>query len=64
MLGDDIDAIIQFGANLAFAYVGAEAERWLRKPVIPVMTATYWHALRTSGIEDKVAGHGRLLEAF
>jgi maleate isomerase len=62
--GDDIDAIVQFGANLAFAYVGAEAERWLRKPVIPVMTATYWHALRASGIDDSVAGHGRLLAEF
>ena len=62
--GDDIDAIIQFGANLPFPYVGAEAERWLGKPVIPVMTATYWHALRINGIEDKVSGLGRLLEEF
>ncbi len=62
--GDDIDAIVQFGANLAFAYVGADAERRLAKPVIPVMTATYWHALRTNGIDDKVAGFGRLLEEF
>ena len=35
----DIDAIIQFGANLPFPYVGAEAERWLGKPVIAAMTA-------------------------
>ena len=62
--GDDIDAIVQFGANLPFAYVGAEAERWLNKPVIPVMTATYWYALRQTGIEDRIKGFGRLLEEF
>ena len=62
--GDDVDAIVQFGANLPMAYIGAEAERWLQKPVIPVMTAVYWHALRQNGIDDKVAGFGRLLEEF
>jgi maleate isomerase len=62
--GKDVDAIVQFGANLPFAHVGAEAERWLGKPVIPVMTATYWHALRSCGIDDKVKGYGRLLEEF
>jgi maleate isomerase len=62
--GPDVDAIVQFGANLPFAFVGAEAERWLNKPVIPALTATYWHALRTCGIDDKVKGYGRLLEEF
>ena len=38
-----------------------EAERWLGKPVIAINTATYWHALRNNGIEDKVPGFGRLL---
>jgi hypothetical protein len=42
---------------------GAESERWLCKPAIPVRTATYWHAPRAAGIEGKAAGHGRLLEA-
>lgn len=60
--GDDVEAIIQFGANLAFGRQAAEAERWLEKPVIAVNTATYWHALRTAGIADAVPGYGSLLE--
>ena len=58
--GPDIDAIVQFGANLPMARVADEAERWLDKPVIAVMTATYWYALRQNGIEDRVPGFGRL----
>jgi hypothetical protein len=27
-------------------------------------TATYWHALRANGIDDKVWGYGSLLEQF
>ena len=59
--GDDVEAIIQFGANLPFARVAAEAERHLGKPVIAVNIATYWHALRAMGIDDRVQGHGRVL---
>ena len=61
--GEDIDAIVQFGANLPMAYVAAEAERWLGKPVIAVMTATYWYALRRNDIADRMPGFGRLMEA-
>ena len=56
-----IEAIVQCGTNLAFAKVAAMAEFWLEKPVIAINTATYWHALRTNGIEDKVEGFGFLL---
>ncbi len=59
--GDDIDGIIQFGANLPGAKVAAEAEKWLRKPVICVNVATYWYALRENNIPDKVYGFGSLL---
>ena len=59
--GDDIDAIVQVGTNLCMATLAGEAERWLGKPVIAINTATYWHALRTNGINDKVPGFGRLL---
>lgn len=55
-------AIVQFGANLPFATVAATAESELGVPVIAVNTATYWHALRTSGIDDQVEGFGSLLE--
>ena len=62
--GDDVDAIVQFGANLPMAYIAAEAQNWLNKPVIAVMTAVYWEALRSNGINDKISGFGRLLEEF
>jgi maleate isomerase len=56
-----VDAIIQAGTNLAFAEVAAIAEFWLEKPVIAINTATYWHALRSMGINDQVDGFGHLL---
>lgn len=59
--GDDIDAIVQVGTNLCMSRLAGEAERWLGKPVIAINTATYWHALRTNGINDKMLGFGRLL---
>ena len=37
------------------------AEFWIDKPVIAINTATYWWALRQAGIEDRVAGFGRLM---
>jgi maleate isomerase len=55
-----VDAIVQCGTNLAFAAVAARAEFWLEKPVIAINTATYWHALRSMGINDKIDGFGRL----
>jgi maleate isomerase len=58
----EIDAIIQVGTNLAMARLAPEAERWLKKPVVAINTAIYWHALRASGIHDKIAGWGPLLE--
>lgn len=62
--GADVDAIIQVGTNLSAAKLAAEMENKLKKPVIAINTATYWHALRTYGIDDKIAGFGRLLEDF
>lgn len=59
-----IEAIVQFGANLAMARVAAKAEFWMDIPVIAVNTATYWRALRRAGIDDKVFGFGALLEDF
>ena len=62
--GPEVEALVQFGANLPMAAVADEAERWLGKPVIAVNIATYWHALRHSGIDDKMSGHTRLLSDF
>ena len=62
--GDDVDAIVQVGTNLCMSRLAGEAERWLGKPVIAINTATYWHALRTNGIDDKIQGFGSLLSEF
>ena len=62
--GDDIDAIVQVGTNLSMVRLAAAAEMWLGKPVIAINTATYWHALRANGIEDRMEGFGRLLAEF
>lgn len=62
--GDDVGAIVQFGANVPMALLIEGAEFWLKKPVIAVNTATYWYALRRRGILDRKAGYGQLLERF
>ncbi|HBH89812.1 hypothetical protein [Ponticaulis sp.] len=61
-VSEGVDAIIQAGTNLAFGKVATMAEFWLEKPVIAINTATYWHALRTNGINDRMPGFGHLLE--
>ena len=62
--GDDVDAIVQVGTNLSMVRLAAAAEVWLGKPVIAINTATYWHALRANGINDRRDGFGRLLAEF
>ena len=61
---DSVDAIIQVGTNLSAVKLAQQMEVELEKPVLAINTATYWHALRTFGIEDKMTGFGRLLEEF
>lgn len=62
--GPDVEALVQLGANLPMATLADEAERWLSKPVICVNIALYWHALRQTGIGDKIEGFTRLLSEF
>ena len=62
--GDDVDAIIQCGTNLSTVDIFPTMEHWLQKPLIPINIACIWHALRASGIDDKIIGKGRLLEEF
>lgn len=62
--GDDVDAIVQVGTNLAAIAVCAEAERSFGKPVLAINAITYWDALRSCGIEDRIRGCGRTLEEF
>jgi maleate isomerase len=60
-VSEGVDAVVQCGTNLAFAEVAALAEFWLEKPVVAINTATYWHALRSMGLEDRIDGFGSLL---
>lgn len=60
--GNDVEAIVQVGTNLAAIGTCAEAERWLGKPVLAINAVTYWDALRRSGINDAVRGFGSTLE--
>jgi maleate isomerase len=62
--GDDVDALVQVGTNLSMVDLAARTEDRLGKPVIAINTATYWHALRACGFDDKITGLGRLLEEF
>ncbi len=62
--GDDVDALVQVGTNLSMVRLAAAAELWLGKPVVAINTATYWHALRANGINDRMEGFGRLLSEF
>lgn len=62
--GDDVDALVQVGTNLAAIELCAEAEQWFGKPVLAINAVTYWDALRRSGVEDKVYGFGSVLERF
>jgi maleate isomerase len=60
--GDDIDGLVQVGTNLAMARLAGQAETWMKRPVLAINTAIYWHALRESGISDRISGFGPLLE--
>jgi len=61
--GPDVDAIVQVGTNLPMVAMAAQAGVWLRKPVIAINAAIYWHALRCCGISDRIDGFGPLLAA-
>lgn len=60
--GDDVDAVIQVGTNLAFGALAAKMETERAKPILAINAAIYWHALRTNGIADRIPGWGSLLE--
>ncbi len=62
MNDDSIDAIVQVGTNLSMVALALEMEAELGKPVIAINAATYWHALRATGITDQFSGHGPLFE--
>lgn len=60
----NVDALVQVGTNLAMARLAGEAEKWLKKPVIAINTATYWYAMRANGMDDIIEGFGSLMTDF
>lgn len=61
---DGVEGILQLGTDLRMGRVAAEAEGWLGKPVLSVNATTWWHYLRSNGINDKVYGWGNLLSKY
>ena len=59
--GDDVDLILQAGTNLYFVELADRMEKELGKPVLAINALTFWHALRSNGIQDRMQGFGRLL---
>lgn len=60
--GDDVDAVVQVGTNLAMAKLAARLEAERAKPILAINACIYWRALRAGGIADRVPGWGSLLE--
>lgn len=60
----DCEALVQVGTNCSGTPLCEKMEKKFKKPVICINTATYWHALRSLGIDDKIKGFGRLLEEY
>jgi maleate isomerase len=54
------DVIVQPGTNLPTARLAADMAVWLGIPIVSCNTATYWHALRSYGIMDRIGGFGPL----
>ena len=55
------DALIISCLNTRSHAVIAALEQAIGKPVITSTQATLWHALRLAGVDDRIAGYGRLL---
>lgn len=64
MNDDGIDALVQVGTNLSMVRLAIEMQATLGKPVIAINSATYWHALRAMGIDDRFPGHGPLFDLY
>ncbi|MCZ6592830.1 MAG: hypothetical protein O7B98_17060 [Alphaproteobacteria bacterium] len=58
---DDIDTLLHVGGSLGVADMVEPLEAKFGKPVISVIPATYWFALRTQGVDDPIPGFGQLL---
>ena len=59
---EDAEAVVILCTGLRSIGVLEHLEKDLGKPVISAIQATFWHALRSSGVKDSVKGYGSLLE--
>ncbi len=59
---DDADVAVIGGGGFRATGVINEIERILNRPVLTANQAAFWLALRTSGIEDDLAGYGKIFE--
>ncbi len=57
----DVDTIFISCTNLATIPLLEAVEATVGKPVISSNQATFWNALRTMGLNDRIEGYGRLL---
>ena len=64
LAAEGVEAIIEPGTNMPSGHIAADAERWLGVPVIACNTVTYWHTLRSLGINDRTTGFGPLMEHY
>jgi maleate isomerase len=55
------EAVSATGTNFPLLRLAAEAERWLGLPVLHINTTLAWHALRSSGFNDRFPDFGVLL---
>ena len=62
MNDESIDAFVQVGTNLSMVDLCNEMSIELKKPMIPINAATYWHALRANNLNDQFDGHGPLFQ--
>lgn len=60
--GQACDGVFVSCTNLRVGGIIEEAEKRLGKPVISSNQALAWHMLRLAGIEDRLAGRGRLFQ--
>lgn len=59
---DDAEALLIACTGLSAVHLVEKLERDLQKPVITSNQATFWHALRLSGVTDGIDGYGKLLQ--
>ena len=61
LVDNDVDALVQLGTNVSMARLVEGFEYRFGKPVLTSNVASWWSALRSSGIDDSLTGFGQLM---